>query len=236
MKNKKLTAVLDVLFYLLIPLGICFLTYFVSKIPWYAGALGVCGISLLWTFLKFERKKTSPRELALLASTVAIAVASRALFYFAPQVKPIGAVAIIAAICFGKENGFIVGSLSMLLSNFIFGQGITTPFQMLGLGLTAYVSALVCKIDRIRNNRFAMAGVCSIILFVCYGLTVDLCSAVMLGDGTKSVLTFFASGAVFNLVFAVTTFVVLCLLAPGSISRIDRIKEKYGVFKNEENM
>lgn len=40
------------------------------------------------------------------------------------------AITVIAAMYLGREAGFVVGSLSAVVSNFYFGQGPWTPFQM----------------------------------------------------------------------------------------------------------
>ena len=79
----------------------------------------------------FEKGKTASREMAVLAVMVAISVLGRLIFSPIPGFKPITAIVIITAVAFGSEAGFLTGSLSALISNFFFGQGPWTPFQML---------------------------------------------------------------------------------------------------------
>ena len=107
-----------------------------------AGTAVICSLaavllllSALPFFLHLERKPISAREMALLSVLTALAVVSRAVFYLIPQVKPIAAVVIVAGMCLGPFSGYMVGALSAFLSNFLFGQGIWTPFQMVALGL-----------------------------------------------------------------------------------------------------
>ena len=49
------------------------------------------------------------------------------------------AIAIIAGATLGRRNGFMVGALAALTSNFFFGQGMWTPWQMYAWGLVGYV-------------------------------------------------------------------------------------------------
>ncbi len=66
----------------------------------------------------------------MLAVMCGIAVAARTAFIWLPHFKPMAAIVIIAGVAFGAESGFLVGAVSALVSNFIFGQGPWTPWQM----------------------------------------------------------------------------------------------------------
>ena len=65
----------------------------------------------------------------------ALAAAGRILFGPIPDFKPVSAIAIIAGATLGRRNGFMVGALAALTSNFFFGQGMWTPWQMYAWGL-----------------------------------------------------------------------------------------------------
>lgn len=80
--------------------------------------------SLLPFFMVFEGRKPQVRELVVLATMVALATVSRAAFFMIPSFKPIIAIVIISAIAFGGEAGFLVGAMTMVVSNFLFGQGL----------------------------------------------------------------------------------------------------------------
>ncbi|MFR7797549.1 MAG: ECF transporter S component [Collinsella sp.] len=69
----------------------------------------------------------------------ALAAAGRILFGPIPDFKPVSAIAIIAGATLGRRNGFMVGALAALTSNFFFGQGMWTPWQMYAWGLVGYV-------------------------------------------------------------------------------------------------
>ena len=72
---------------------------------------------------------------ALVAALAALAVAGRIAFAAIPNVKPTTDIVIFAGYALGGAPGFAVGALSALVSNFWFGQGPWTPWQMAGWGL-----------------------------------------------------------------------------------------------------
>ena len=58
------------------------------------------------------------RESVVLAVMIALTVASRMLFAFSPGFKPVSAMVIICGMAFGRESGFLCGSLSAVVSSF----------------------------------------------------------------------------------------------------------------------
>lgn len=102
--------------------------------------------ALLPFFMAFEGRKPEVRELVVLATMIALATAGRAAFFMTPSFKPIIAIVIISAIAFGAEAGFLVGSMTMLVSNFLFGQGPWTPWRCLPWDLSDFypVSSTDC--------------------------------------------------------------------------------------------
>ena len=79
----------------------------------------VC-ISCIPYYFKYEKKKPQTRESVVLAVMIALTVASRMLFAFSPGFKPVSAMVIICGMAFGRESGFLCGSLSAVVSNFLF--------------------------------------------------------------------------------------------------------------------
>ena len=89
-------------------------------------------------FFLFENRRPQARELVVIAVLCAIGVAGRAAFFMVPQFKPVAAVVILAGVCFGAESGFLVGAMTAFVSNFFFGQGPWTPWQMFAFGLDRF--------------------------------------------------------------------------------------------------
>jgi len=61
--------------------------------------------------------------MVIVATMTALAVVGRFVFAPVPYFKPVTAIVIITAIYLGSEAGFLVGSLSAIISNIFFGQG-----------------------------------------------------------------------------------------------------------------
>lgn len=188
-------------------------------------------LSMIPFLVSFERSRPSARELTLTASLIALAVISRAVFYLIPQVKPIGAVVVVCGVCLGAQRGYLIGAFSAFISNFIFGQGIWTPFQMAAMGLVGLISGLV--FSKLRPNRISLSILGFILTFALYGVVVDASTVLMMSSefNIKSVLAIYATGVPFSFVFGVSTAVFLFLFGMPFIKKIDRINTKYGIYE-----
>lgn len=203
--------------------------FFAEKVSFYMVGMVLIVLTILPFFASFERGRAAAVEISLLAVMAALAVASRAAFYALPQVKPICAVVIVSGVCFGAKNGFAVGAISAFVSNFLFGHGVWTPYQMLALGLCGLFAGLLFRAVRPTRVRLAVYGFFA--ATVLYGLIVDLSTVFM----TLSRLTWqgvfgvYAAGAVFSLIFGATTAVFLFLFGEAFVKKINRIQKKYAV-------
>lgn len=203
---------------------------------YYLTAVIIIAASSVPFIISFEKRRPSARELVLLACMSALAVASRAAFYALPTIKPMGAIVIITAVCLGAQTGFICGALSMFASNFIFGQGMWTPFQMLAMGTVGLIAGLIFHGRRFRENRFVLAIVGGGLCFAVYGLIVDLSSVLMMATefSLKQIASIYASGLAYNISHGITTAVILFVAGKIFIEKLDRIRVKYGMFQQKE--
>ncbi|MBQ7203223.1 MAG: ECF transporter S component [Eubacterium sp.] len=225
---KKLLFPLSVA--LALALAVVYQLLLSERVNLYIVCTAVLILSMLPFFAVFEVKKSSEREITLLATLTALAVVSRAAFYLLPQVKPIGAVVIVSAVCLGAERGYLVGAFSAFISNFIFGQGIWTPFQMVALGLVGFAAGLLFK--KVPKKRVPLAIAGFLLCGVLYGLIVDLSTIlVMYGNNItlSGVLGVYAAGIPFNITFGASTAVFLLLFGEAFIKKIDRLNTKYGI-------
>ena len=111
-----------------------------------AGVPATAGLTLAVALLavglmlaSFEASRPALRQLMPTVVLAAVAAAGRVLFSPIPDVKPVSAVAIVAGAALGRRSGFAVGAVAALVSNFFFGQGPWTPWQMYAWGLVGYV-------------------------------------------------------------------------------------------------
>lgn len=220
--------------YITVALSLAFIVLwqflFADSVNYYIVSVVILIASMLPFFVSYEQKKVTARDITLTATLIALAVVSRAAFYLIPQVKPIAAVVIASAVCLGAHKGYIVGAFSAFVSNFIFGQGMWTPFQMVALGTVGLLAGLIFR--WLKVNRYTLSIVGFVLATVVYGAIVDM-STVLSAYGNnvtlKGALSIYASGAVFSLVFGGATAVFLFLFGMPFITKIERISKKYGL-------
>ena len=108
-------------------------------------------------FGRFEASAPRLRDIMPTAVLAALAAAGRVLFAPVPDFKPVSAIAIIAGTVFGRRSGFMVGALAALVSNFFFGQGPWTPWQMYAWGMVGYLAGLLARAGAFRGASSARA-------------------------------------------------------------------------------
>lgn len=184
----------------------------------------VCAASFLLFAAGFERKKTGSRRMVAVAVMTALSVSGR----FIPMIKPVAALTIITALYLGGEAGFLTGALTALISNFYFGQGPWTPFQMLAWGLTGYVAALMA--GPLKRNRFilllygALSG-------VGYSMIMDIWT-VLWYSGTWSLPLYGAAlvtALPHTLLYAASNVIFLSIFARPFGQKLNRLSVKYGI-------
>lgn len=102
-------------------------------------------------FASYEVSRPRLRDIMPTVVLAALAAAGRILFAPIPDFKPVSAIAIIAGVAFGRKSGFMVGALAALASNFFFGQGPWTPWQMYAWGLVGYGAGLLAMVPAKRR-------------------------------------------------------------------------------------
>lgn len=196
-------------------------------------AIIVAGVMLF--LFGFEQRKPTVAELTIIAVMCAIAVVSRISFFVFPQVKPIAAIVIITGISLGEEAGFMTGIVSAFVSNFSFGQGTWTPFQMFALGLVGFFAGVVFRILPVNRITLSIYGLLSVV--VIYGGIVDINTIFYtMGENTaNSIAWVYLKAFPMNLVFGISTVMFLVLLYKPVLSRLSRVKKKYHLMEREEN-
>ncbi|MBP0060361.1 MAG: ECF transporter S component [Eubacterium sp.] len=189
--------------------------------------------SLLPFFMVFEGRKPQVRELVVLATMVALATAGRAAFFMIPSFKPIIAIVIISAIAFGGEAGFLVGAMTMVVSNFLFGQGPWTPWQMFAMGFIGFLSGILYRIGLLPTKRFSLCIYGFLVTVFIYGGIMNPAALFMsVYDFTwEGLLAIYISGIPVDLVHASSTFIFLWIGAKPLLEKLQRIKIKYDLMR-----
>lgn len=180
--------------------------------------------------LMFENRKPKVRELVVIAVLSSLAVAGRSAFFMLPQFKPVVAIVIVTGVCFGEESGFLVGALTGFVSNFFFGQGPWTPWQMFSLGFIGFLAGLFFNVGILKKNRLSLCIFGGFSTFFIYGGIMNLSSLLISTyEITKAgFVTVCISGIWFDLIHAASTVFFLFFISQPMIEKLERIKTKYG--------
>lgn len=234
-KSRKLTVISCIMLLVLAPVIMLLSLKLFQSGSYYIAAVAIIILSIIPFYMFFEQRRIKTSEVVTLSVMIALCVASRAVMAYIPQVKPTCALVIVTAIAFGPNVGFLTGSLSMFISNFIFGQGMFTPFQMLGMGLVGFICGLIFHKKPYSGNKIAVSIVGGIACFLIYGIIVDSCSFLMMStDFTlKSAVKIYLSGMSFNLIHGVTTGILLFFINKPMTDKFNRLRIKYGIFAPE---
>ena len=230
-KLAKRTVVAAVLVLLMIPLTLYIGVFYLDNKKYYFISLLVLLECMLPFFLIFEGRKPQARELVIIAVLCAIGIAGRAALFMLPQFKPVMVVTIIAGVAFGGETGFLVGAMTMLASNVLFGQGPLTPWQMFSMGIIGFLAGILFRKGLLRRNRGALCVFGALAAILIYGGIMNPASALTwVGElNEKVLLTYYISGLPFDCIQAAATWLFLWFGAEPMLEKLDRVKVKYGM-------
>lgn len=180
-------------------------------------------------FAGFEASRPQLKDIMPIVVLSALASAGRILFAAVPDFKPVSAICIMAGSVFGRRSGFMVGALAALVSNFFFGQGPWTPWQMYAWGLIGYLAGVFAD-----HGAFKRTGVLYVFGFLSalvYGLILN--GYYVIGFvhpfTWAGALAAFGAAALFDLTHGVATVVFLAVLYAPWRRKLERIKTKYAL-------
>lgn len=227
---KKSTVLSLIVLFLFLPATLYLGTKLTGRAYYFTGTLIIIEALLPFFFL-FEGRKPQARELCLLAVLCALAVASRGLLAWLPHFKMIVGIIMISGIAFGSIPGFLVGAVSAFASNFLFGQGPWTPWQMMAYGISGFLAGILFRKNLIPKTPFSMGVTGFFTVFLIIGPLLD-CSTLFTVTtvfSLKTVLAVFGAGVPANLLHALSTALTLSLLGKPMLSKLERIARKYGM-------
>ena len=234
MKKSNIATLL--VFLLLIPATLFLGTKIPGRSYYITGTLIILEL-LVPFFMAFEGKKPQARELVVIAVMCAIAIAARVAIPI-PNFKAIFAVIMLSGIAFGPEAGFMVGAISAFASNFFYGQGPYTPWQMMAYGAGGMLADFCFAKGRLPRKPWVMAifGFFAVVLWV--GPLLDTSSVfLMLSDiNWNSLLLTYGAGLSVNISQAACTVLIMLLFGRPLLDKLDRIKVKYGMMEDENGL
>lgn len=228
-KKRSIVSLLAVLF--AIPLTIYIGIRYLGDKKYYFISLLIIFEILVPFSMSFERRKPQARELVIISVLCAIAVGSRIAFYMLPQVKPVIAIVIISGICFGGEAGFLIGAVTAFVSNFFFGQGPWTPWQMVSFGAVGFLAGILFSKGKMHKNRTSLCIFGFLATVIVYGFIANTGSVLMMQATLtkKALFASLAAGLPFDVIHGASVAFFLWFIAEPMADKLERIKVKYGL-------
>lgn len=233
-ENKKQstwrTAVSALLIFIAVPATI-YLGWKFADRQHYIVSLLIILYSMVPFFLMYEKRKPQARELVVIAVMCAIAVVSRAAFIWAPHFKPMTAIVMITGIAFGATAGFLTGAVSGFVSNFIFGQGVWTPWQMFAAGIAGFLAGILMHKGILKKKRLHLCIFGGLTVMLIVGPLLDTSALFTMASGIswESARLIYLSGLPVNTIHATATVLTLFFFSKPMLEKLDRIKLKYGM-------
>ncbi len=233
-KPMKKRAMLASLFVLLaVPCTVLLGVYALEDKKYYfISLLVILELMLPFLFL-FEGRKPSARELLLISVLCGLGVAGRTAFYMLPQFKPMAALIILAGVAFGGETGFLVGAVTAFISNFFFGQGPWTPWQMFTFGLIGFTAGIPAIRGFLGKSRLSLSVFGALSVFILYGGIMNPSSLLLWqpNPSKAEILSSFVLGAPFDIIHALSTALFLWFGGEAVLEKLERVKTKYGLMQ-----
>src|SRR3954447_13991852 len=194
---------------------------------WQLTSFVILAVVLLGGFAWYERSRPPSQVVALVAALAALAIVGRIAFAAFPNIKPTTDIVVFAGYALGPAPGFAVGAFAGLVSNFWFGQGPWTPWQMVGWGLCGVLGAALALGAR-NAGRLALAATCGFAA-IAYGVLLNFSIMATYG-GDLSIqrflvletraIPFDAAHAIGNVAFAL-------LAGPAMVRMLTRFRERF---------
>jgi energy-coupling factor transport system substrate-specific component len=196
---------------------------------WQVGAFTILALGMAAGFAWYERKRPDARIVALVATLAAFAALGRIAFAALPNVKPTTDIVLISGYALGGAPGFVVGALAGFSSNFFFGQGPWTPWQMGAWGVTGLAGAGLALVYGRRANRWLLALVAGVIGFA-FTAFQDFGDWVTYSDHSLGALgAYLGKGIGFDFVHAAGCVVFALAFGPALARSIGRFADRLQV-------
>lgn len=194
---------------------------------WEVASFLIIGAVILAGFGWYERSRPPAQVVALVAALAALAIAGRIAFAAFPNVKPTTDIVIFAGYALGGAPGFAVGALAALVSNFWFGQGPWTPWQMAGWGLCGVFGALLAL--GVRNaGRYTLAAACGF-AGILYGALLNFSLMATYGGdlSLRHFLVLEARAIPFEIAHVLGNVVLALIAGPAMVRMLVRFRERF---------
>jgi energy-coupling factor transport system substrate-specific component len=178
-------------------------------------------------FFEFEAASAGSKELALVAMLGTASAVLRVPFAAIPGVQPCTFLIICSGYVFGPMDGFVVGAMTPLVSNFFLGHGPWTLYQMTAWGLAGLSSGYLRRFNANRPLLVALGLVWGYL----YGLITDLWywASFIYPLTFKTLIVTQLNSIWFDTLHAAGNAILLGVLGVKTIAVLNRFKERFSI-------
>lgn len=191
-------------------------------------SVGLVMLACLFLVSGFDKRRTHIRRLVLIAVMTALSVIGRFFFAVVPGFKPMTALIVLTGMYLGCEAGFLCGALTAVLSNFYFGQGPWTPFQMFAFGMLGLLAGVLHK--PLKKSRVCLT-LYGVFAGMAYSILMDVWSVLFSYDEFvwSAYAAAFVTALPYTVSYAISNVVFLLLMRKPFGVKLNRMIVKYGV-------
>lgn len=225
---RRILHYLEVPVLIAVPLGLLVLAALgIEQSALVSALLAIAAVAVC--FANYESEQAGLRQIMPTVVLAALAAAGRILFAPIVDFKPVSAICILAGAVFGKRSGFMVGALAAFVSNFFFGQGAWTPWQMYAWGMIGYLSGVFAQRGWLEHTPVVL--VFGFLSGFFYGFLLNTWHIIGFVSPItwQSVLLTYAAGAPYDLVHCIATVFFLAIIYVPWKRKLERIKSKYAI-------
>ena len=123
--------------------------------------------------------------------------------------------------------------MTMLLSNFLFGQGPWTPWQMVAMGLVGFLAGALFHSGLLRRTRGPLCAFGALAAIFIYGALMSAQSALLWMQGLNMgiLVSYLLAGLPMDALQAAATVVFLWCFSGPVLEKLERMKLKYGLLE-----
>ena len=202
-------------------------------------------LAVLPFYLSLDKKRAQARDLAPIAVMAAVGVTGRAAFAIVPlpNFKPMLAIIMMTAIVFGPESGYLTGALAALLSNFLFGQGPWTPWQMVSFGVIGFLTGVLYRTgvfgtvgqaatdEEGKRKKPVVLCIFGFFMGILYGwiMNIQYVSGYVRPVNLTTIGAAYAASLWYDVSHGLCTALVLWLAGEPWVRKLLRIRKKFGL-------
>ncbi len=196
---------------------------------WQMASFALLCLALAAGFAWYERAQPSAKVLALVATLAALAALGRMAFAPVPNIKPTTDIVLLSGYVLGAAPGFVVGAIAALASNFFFGQGPYTPWQMVGWGAVGLFGALLARVLGRDLGRWRLAAACGA-AGLGYGVWMDTHLWVMYTNHSLAELGVMSGRSIpFNVAHVLGNVVFCLAFGPMLVRALTRFRDRFEI-------